>query len=124
MACFGDGTEEKKDCSQCGFRTWHRGGKCLPHDMSAPMPYELLKADVEEYRAQSQALQEDCSARVAEAEKHLRGIEASCAVMRESLEYVRGRIGSGNIGESLSKIDRALSSLSSLSSAADSVKAA
>ncbi len=42
-------------------------------------------------------------------EERLKGIEASRAVMREVLEYVRGQLGSLNIGELLSKIDLALS---------------
>jgi len=42
-------------------------------------------------------------------EERFKGIEASRAAMREVLEYVRGKLGSLNIGESLSKIDLALS---------------
>jgi len=115
IPCFGDGTEEKKDCSQCRAPTWHRGGKCLVHDKSAPKPYELLKAELQELRSQLQVVQEGCSARVAEAEERLGGIAAACNLMRESLEYVRGRIGTTFVGESLEKIDKALSSTSMVS---------
>jgi hypothetical protein len=108
--CFGDGTEEKLRCSACGALTWHRGGKCLAHDKAAPKPYARLKEELQELRGQLQVVQEGCSARVAEAEERLGGIAAACNVMRESLEYVRGRIGTTFVGESLEKIDKALSS--------------
>ncbi|MFB3122464.1 MAG: hypothetical protein ACE10H_09785, partial [Candidatus Binatia bacterium] len=52
---------------------------------------------------------EEFSARITGVEERLKGIEASRAAMREVLEYVRGRLASSNIGESLSKIDLALS---------------
>jgi hypothetical protein len=112
ITCFGDGTEEKLRCSACAALTWHRGGKCIAHDKSAPKPYELLKSELQELRSQLQVVQEGCSARVAEAEERLGGIAAACNVMRESLEYVRGRIGTTFVGESLEKIDKALSSTS------------
>jgi hypothetical protein len=120
ITCFGDGTEEKRECGKCGAPTWHRGGKCLAHDASAPKPYELLKLELQELRSQLQVVQEGCSARVAEAEERLGGIASTCNLMRESLEYVRGRIGTSYVGESLEKIDKALSSstiVSSVSSA-------
>lgn len=120
ITCFGDGTEEKRECGKCGAPTWHRGGKCLAHDASAPKPYELLKLELQELRSQLQVVQEGCSARVAEAEERLGGIASACNLMRESLEYVRGRIGTSYVGESLEKIDKALSSstiVSSVSSA-------
>ena len=59
-------------------------------------------------------VQEGCSARVAEAEERLGGIASACNVMRESLEYVRVRIGTSYVGESLEKIDKALSSSSTI----------
>jgi len=114
ITCFGDGTEEKKHCGACGAQTWHRGGKCLAHDKSTPKPYALLKTELQELRGQLQVVQEGCSARVAEAEERLGGIAAACNLMRESLEYVRGRIGTTFVGESLEKIDKALSSTSSM----------
>ena len=120
ITCFGDGTEEKRECGKCGAPTWHRGGKCLAHDASAPKPYALLKLELQELRSQLQVVQEGCSARVAEAEERLGGIASACNLMRESLEYVRGRIGTSYVGESLEKIDKALSSstiVSSVSSA-------
>jgi hypothetical protein len=120
ITCFGDGSEEKRECGKCGAPTWHRGGKCLSHDASAPKPYALLKQELQELRSQLQVVQEGCSARVAEAEERLGGIASACNLMRESLEYVRGRIGTSYVGESLEKIDKALSSstiVSSVSSA-------
>lgn len=120
ITCFGDGTEEKRECGKCGAPTWHRGGKCLAHDASAPKPYALLKLELQELRSQLQVVQEGCSTRVAEAEERLGGIASACNLMRESLEYVRGRIGTSYVGESLEKIDKALSSstiVSSVSSA-------
>lgn len=120
ITCFGDGTEERRECGKCGAPTWHRGGKCLAHDASAPKPYALLKLELQELRSQLQVVQEGCSARVAEAEERLGGIASACNLMRESLEYVRGRIGTSYVGESLEKIDKALSSstiVSSVSSA-------
>jgi hypothetical protein len=110
ITCFGDGTEEKLRCSACAALTWHRAGKCLAHDKSAPKPYTRLKEELQELRGQLQVVQEGCSARVAEAEERLGGIAAACNLMRESLEYVRGRIGTTFVGESLEKIDKALSS--------------
>jgi hypothetical protein len=112
ITCLGDGTEEKLRCGACAGLTWHRGGKCLAHDKSAPKPYAILKEELQELRGQLQVVQEGCSARVAEAEERLGGIAAACNVMRESLEYVRGRIGTTFVGESLEKIDKALSSTS------------
>ena len=110
VECFGDGTEEMRECSECGIQTWHRGGKCLRHDASAPKPYELLEVELKKLQGEIQTVQEQSSARVARAEEHAREIEATCVVMREALEYVKARIGSTNIGESMIKIDRALSS--------------
>lgn len=115
ITCFGDGTEEKQDCGKCRTQTWHRGGKCLAHDGSAPKPYELLNGELQELRSQLKLVQEGCSARVAEAEERLGGIAAACNLMRESLEYVRGRIGTTFVGESLEKIDKALSSTTMVS---------
>ena len=110
VECFGDGTEEMRECSECGIQTWHRGGKCLRHAASAPKPYELLEVELKKLQGEIQTVQEQSSARVARAEEHAREIEATCVVMREALEYVKARIGSTNIGESMIKIDRALSS--------------
>lgn len=110
VSCFGDGTEEKMECSKCGTGTWHRGGKCLSHDLTAPKPYQLMKDELEQLRTQMQIVKKEGSTRIAEAEERLKGMESSSAVMRDVLEYVKGRIGTFNIGESLYKIDLALSS--------------
>ena len=110
VECFGDGTEEMRECNACGTKTWHRGGKCLYHDASAPKPYEHLRAELKQLQGEIQTVQEQSSTRVAQAEERVKEIEAACVAMREALEYVKGRIGSMNIGESLIKIDRALSS--------------
>jgi len=67
------------------------------------------KAKQEHWQSNIQSVKEEFSARITEVEERLKGIEASRAVMREVLEYVRGQLGSLNIGESLSKIDLALS---------------
>jgi hypothetical protein len=124
ITCFGDGTEESRDCSECGVKTWHRDGKCLRHDESAPKPYERIKVELQELRSKMQSVQEGCSARVAEAEERLGGIAAALTVMRESLEYVRGRIGTTYVGESLAKIDQALSSSTVLSPPANNEETA
>jgi len=110
IECFGDGTEAMRECSECGTKTWHRGGKCLRHDASAPKPYEPLKEELKKLQGEIQIVQEQSSTRVTQAEERVKEIEAACVAMREALEYVKGRIGSTNIGESLIKIDRALSS--------------
>ncbi len=110
VECFGDGTEEMRECSECGTKTWHRGGKCLRHNASAPKPYEPLKAELEKLQGEIQTVQEQSSTRVAQAEERAKEIEVTCVAMREALEYVKARIGSSNIGESMIKIDRALSS--------------
>ncbi len=68
-----------------------------------------FKAKQEHWQGNIQSLKEECSARITEVEERLKGIEASRAVMREVLEYVKGWLGSLNTGESLSKIDLALS---------------
>ena len=75
-----------------------------------------LVAEVEDFKAKQkhwqsniQSLKEEFSARITGVEERLKGIETSRAEMREVLEYVRGRLASLNIGESLSKIDLALS---------------
>ncbi len=111
ISCFGDGTEEKQECSECGYQTWHRGGKCLSHDMNVTRPYELSKAEQEHLRDNVKYLQEELSSRIGEAEERVRGVEESRAIMQEVLEYVRGMLASLNIDESLSKIDTALSGL-------------
>jgi len=110
VSCFGDGTEEKMECSKCGTGTWHRGGKCLSHDLTAPKPYQRMKGELEQLRTQIQIVKKEGSTRIAEAEERLKGMESSSAAMRDVLEYVKGRIGTFNIGESLYKIDLALSS--------------
>ena len=148
VECFGDGTEEMRECGECRTKTWHRGGKCLRHD-AAPKPYEQLRAELKQLQGEIQTVQEQSSTRVAQAEERakkieaeaerlraglkrlqdeiqtvqeesstratqaeerVKEIEATCVAMREALGYVKGRIGSTNIGESLIKIDRALSS--------------
>jgi len=68
-----------------------------------------FKAKQEHWQSNIQSLKEEFLARITGVEERLSGIEASRAVMREVLEYVRGKLSSLNIGESLSKIDLALS---------------
>ena len=109
VECFSDGTEEMRECGECRTKTWHRGGKCLRHDASAPKPFEPLKAELKQLQGEVKTVQEQSSARAAQAEERVKEIEATCVAMREALEYVKGRIGSSNIGESMIKIDRALS---------------
>jgi len=70
---------------------------------------EKLRAEQEQLRSNIQFLKDESSTRITEVEERLKGIEASRAIMREVLEYVRGQLGSLNIGELLSKIDLALS---------------
>ncbi len=70
---------------------------------------EELRAEQEHWQSNIQSIKEKFSARITEVEERLKGIEASRAVMREVLEDVRRWLGSLNIGESLSKIDLALS---------------
>ena len=70
---------------------------------------EKLRAEQEQFRSNIQFLKDESSTRIKEAEERLRGSETSRAAMREVLEYVRGKLGSLNISESLSKIDLALS---------------
>jgi len=70
---------------------------------------EELRVEQKHWQSKIQSLKEEFSARITEVEERLEGIEASRAVMREVLEYVRGWLGSLNTGESLSKIDLALS---------------
>ncbi len=111
ISCFGDGTEQKQECSECGNQTWHRGGKCLSHDMNVTKPYELSKAEQDHLRGNVKYLKEELSARIREAEERLRGVEASRAIMQEVLEHMWERLISFNIKESLHKIDSALSTL-------------
>ncbi len=111
ISCFGDGTEKKQECSECGHQTWHRGGKCLSHDMNITKPYELSKAEQEHLRDNVKYLKEELSARIVEAEERLRGVEASRAIMQEVLEHMWERLISFNMKESLHKIDSALSTL-------------
>ncbi len=111
ISCFGDGTEQKQECSECGHQTWHRGGKCLSHDMNVTKPYELSKAEQDHLRGNVKYLKEELSARIGEAEKRLRGVEASRAIMQEVLEHMWERLISFNIKDSLHKIDSALSTL-------------
>ncbi len=68
-----------------------------------------FKAKEGHWRSNIQLLKEEFSARITEVEERLKEIETSRAAMREVLEYVRGRLCSLNIDESLSKIDLALS---------------
>lgn len=111
ISCFGDGTEKKQECSECGHQTWHRGGKCLSHDMNVTRPYELSKAEQEHLRDNVKYLKEELSARIGEAEERLRGVEKSRAIMQEVLEQMWERLISFNIKDSLHKIDSALSTL-------------
>jgi len=116
ISCFGDGTEEMRKCSNCNTETWHRGDKCLRHDVTAPKPNENIKSELEQLRGKIETAKVENSARIAEAEERLKSIESSSAAMRNVLEYVRGRLGSVNIGESLHKIDQALSASPAASS--------
>ncbi len=111
IGCFGDGTEKKQECGECGHQTWHRGGKCLSHDMNVTQPYELSKAEQEHLRGNVMYLKEELSARIREAEERLKGVETSRAIMQEVLEHMWARLTSLNINESLHKIDSALSTL-------------
>ncbi len=111
ISCFGDGTEKKQECSECGHQTWHRGGKCLSHDMNVTRPYDLSKAEQEHLRDNVKYLKKELSARIGEAEERLRGVETSRAIMQEVLEHMWERLTSFNINESLHKIDSALSTL-------------
>ncbi len=70
---------------------------------------EELRVEQEHWQSNIQSLKEEFSTRITEVEERLKGIEASRAVMREVLEDVRRWLGSLNTGESLSKIDLALS---------------
>jgi hypothetical protein len=96
-------------CGNCNTETWHRGNKCLRHDTTAPKPNEHIKSELEQLRGKIEAAEGENSTRIAEAEERLKSIESSSAAMRDVLEYVRVRLGSVNIGESLHKIDQALS---------------
>lgn len=113
VPCFGDGTEEWTKCGECDTHSWHRGGKCLRHDKSAPKPYELLKRQLEESRGKDRVLEQECAARVEAAEEQVKEIQASRELMRDALEYIKPRIGSMNLGESLAKIARALATAAS-----------
>jgi len=68
-----------------------------------------FKAKQEHWQSNIQSLKEELSARITEVEERFKGIEASRAIMQEVLEYVRKRLCSFNIGESIAKIDLALS---------------
>lgn len=116
ISCFGDGTEEMRKCENCNTETWHRGEKCLRHDATAPKPTEHLKAEMGQLRGKIEAAKKEHSTRIEEAEERMKSIESSSAAMREVLVYVRGRLGSVNIGESLHKIDQVLSASPALSS--------
>ncbi len=111
ISCFGDGTEQRQECSECGHQTWHRGGKCLSHDINVTKPYELSKAEQDHLRGNVKYPKEELSARIGEAEERLRGVEASRAIMQEVLEHMWERLISFNIKDSLHKIDSALSTL-------------
>ncbi len=67
-----------------------------------------FKAKQEHWQGNIQSLKEEFLARITGVEERLKGIETSRAEMREVLEYVRGKLDSLNIGESLSKTDLAL----------------
>jgi hypothetical protein len=113
VPCFGDGTEEWLKCGECDTHSWHRGGKCLRHDKSAPKPYELLKRQLEEPRSKDRALEQEYAARVEAAQEQVKEIQASRELMRDALEYIKPRLGSMNLGESLAKIARALATVAS-----------
>ncbi len=68
-----------------------------------------FKGKQERGQGNIQYLKEEFSARMTEMEERLKEIETSRFAMREVLEFVRGRFASMDIGESLSKIDLALS---------------
>lgn len=111
VPCFGDGTEAWKNCSECGGHSWHRGGKCLRHDKTAPKPYELMKRDLQELQSKIATLEQEWGARIEAAQEQVKEIESSREVMREALEYVKPRLGSMNLGESIAKIQRALATV-------------
>ncbi len=69
-----------------------------------------FKAKQEHWEINLQYLKEEFSARYTKMKERLKEIETSRTAMREVLEYIRGRFASSmDIGESLSKIDLALS---------------
>ncbi len=75
-----------------------------------------LVAELEDFKAKQghwqsniQSFKEEFSARITNTEERLKEFETSQAAMREVLVYVRRKLESFNIGESLSKIDQALS---------------
>jgi len=70
---------------------------------------EKFKAKQEHWQSNIQSPKEEFSDRITEVEERLSRIGASRAAMREVLEYIRGRFDLLNVGESLSKIDLALS---------------
>ncbi len=70
---------------------------------------EKLRAEQKPLRRNIQILRYKFSTRISKEEERLRRSEASRAAMREVLEYVSEKLGSLNIGESLRKIDLALS---------------
>jgi hypothetical protein len=70
---------------------------------------EKLRAEQEPLRSNIQILKEEFSTRISKEEERVRGIEASRAEMRDVLKFVRGSLGSLNIGDALSKIDLTLS---------------
>ncbi len=70
---------------------------------------EKLRAEQEPLRRNVRILRYKFSTHISKEEERLRRSEASRAAMREVLEYVRGRLSSFHIGESLHKIDLALS---------------
>jgi uncharacterized protein YacL (UPF0231 family) len=69
---------------------------------------EKLRAEQETLRRNIQILKHEFSTRISKEEVRVRGIKASRAEMRKVLEYIRGKLGSLNIGESLHKIDLVL----------------
>ena len=68
-----------------------------------------FKAKQEHWEINIQSLKMEFLARMTVMEERLKEIETSRFAMREVLEFVRGRFASLDIGESLSKIDLALS---------------
>ncbi len=70
---------------------------------------EELRAEQEQLRGKMESLKEEYSALITESGEHLREMEEFQAVVREVLKDVSETVGSLNIGESLSKIDLALS---------------
>jgi myosin heavy subunit len=95
VECFGDGTEEMQQCKPCKSKTWHRGGKCVRHDASAPKPYDQLRTQLKQLQGEIQTTQERFSAQLAETEQRAKKFESEAGELRQELkphEEVKGRV--------------------------------